>query len=121
VLQAVGEFGEAASRFRLAVESSPEWLAALQSLALLLATAPDAAVRNPSEAVNVAERAAKISHRRDAAALDVLGVAHGSAGDFDRALTVIDESLALNPPTPLAATIRAHQEMFKRGQVVPRR
>jgi tetratricopeptide (TPR) repeat protein len=121
VSQAVGEFGEAASRFRLAVESSPEWLTALQSLAMLLATAPDAAVRNPSEAVSLAERAAKISHRRDAGALDVLAVAHASAGDFDRALAVIDEALALNPPTPLAATIRAHQEMFKRGQLVPRR
>ena len=116
ISRALGDAREASVQFRRAVELNPDWVAAIANLASLLAASPDASVRNPSEAVQLAERAATLTLRRDANTLDVLAVAHGAAGDFDRALTVADEALALNPPAALAEMIRRHQEMFRKRE-----
>jgi len=89
---------------------------AISSLASVLAAAPDASFRNPSEALQLAERAVELTGRRDANTLDVLAVAHAAAGDFDRAKAVADEALALNPPLELAAIVRSHRELFVRRQ-----
>jgi tetratricopeptide (TPR) repeat protein len=114
--EAIGEFAEAATRFRLALQTSPDWVLALQRLANLLSTVPDSTMRRPAEAIRLAERAAQLTRRRDAAVLDTLGVAHASAGDFARAVGAANEALALNPPAALAATIRSHLEMFGKRQ-----
>ena len=106
VSRALGDFPEAIARFRRALELNPDWVTAMANLASLHAAAPDASVRNPVEAVRLAERAVTLTRRRDANTLDVLAVAHAAAGDFDRAIAVADEALALNPPAALAAMIR---------------
>ena len=51
---------------------------AVAGLAWLRATAPESAVRSPDEAVRLAERAAELTSRRDAGALDVLAAAYAS-------------------------------------------
>jgi hypothetical protein len=61
----------------------------------------------------VAEAAVEVTRRRDAATLDALAVAHAAAGNFERAVGLEEEALALNPPPELAATIREHQTLFK--------
>jgi tetratricopeptide (TPR) repeat protein len=118
VSRAIGDLPEAIARFRTAVQLNPEWVTAIASLASVLATAPDATVRNAQEAVQLAERAVTLMQRRDANTLDVLAVAHGAAGDFDRALAIADEALSLNPAPQLASIIRSHQEMFKKREQV---
>lgn len=114
--RAIGDLPEAVSRFRRALELNPNWVVALSSLASLFAAAPEPSVRNPAEATRLAERAVALTLRRDANTLDVLAVAFAASGDFDRALSIAVEALALNPPPPVAATIRAHQELFKARQ-----
>ena len=79
---------------------NPNWVTAISSLASLLAAAPDASIRRPEEAIRLADRAVVLTLRRDANTLDVLAVAHAAAGDFDRAVAIADEALALNPPAP---------------------
>jgi tetratricopeptide (TPR) repeat protein len=116
ISRAIGDLPEAIARFRRAVDLNPEWVTALSSLASVLAAAPDAAVRRPNEAVEFAERAARLTLRRDANTLDVLAVAHAAAGNFDRAVAIADEALALNPPAGLAAMIGSHRELFVRRQ-----
>ena len=113
VSRALRDFPEAVTRFRRALELNPDWVTALASLASVHAAAPDASVRNPTEAVRLAERAVMLTLRRDANTLDVLSVAYASAGEFDRAVVIADEALALDPPAPLAAIIRTHQELFR--------
>jgi tetratricopeptide (TPR) repeat protein len=122
VSRAIGDFPEAVARFRRALELNPNWVTAVSSLASLLAAAPAAAVRDPAEAVRLANRAVALTLRRDANTLDVLAVAQAAAGDFDRAVTIADEALALNPPPALAAMIRAHRELFtaQRPYISPR-
>jgi tetratricopeptide (TPR) repeat protein len=113
IARATGDFREAADRFRRAMDSNPDWVTAIASLASVLAATPDAAVRNPVEAVRLAERAAVLTSRRDANTLDVLAVALAAAGDFERALSVIDEALGMNPPAAIAALLRQHAALFK--------
>ena len=75
-----------------------------------------ASVRNPEEAVQLADRAVVLTLRRDANTLDVLAVAHAAAGDFDRAIAIADEALGLAPPAALASMIRSHRQLFARGE-----
>jgi len=114
--RAMGDYPEAVTRFRQAVQLQPDWVTAIASLASVLAAAPDATVRNPQEAITLAGSAVTLTSRQDGNTLDVLAVAHAAAGDFDQALAVIDEALALNPPPQLASMIRSHQELFKRRE-----
>jgi tetratricopeptide (TPR) repeat protein len=116
VSRALKDFPEAVVRFRRALELNPDWVTALASLASVYAAAPDASVRNPTEAVRLAERAVTLTLRRDANTLDVLAVAYAAAGDFDRAVAAANEALASNPPAALSDMIRAHQTVFKARQ-----
>ena len=122
VSRAVGDLGEAVARFRRVLALNPNWVTAVSSLASLLAAAPDAGVRNPAEAVRLAERAAALTFRRDANTLDVLAVAHAAAGDYERAVAIADEALRLNPPVAIAQMLRAHRELFasRRPYISPR-
>jgi tetratricopeptide (TPR) repeat protein len=116
VSRALGDFPEAVARFRRVLELNPNWVTAISSLASLLAAAPDASIRRPEEAIRLADRAIALTLRRDANTLDVLAVAYAAAGDFDRAVTIADEALGLNPPAALAEMIRAHRALFARRE-----
>lgn len=117
VSRATGDLREAVTRFRRALDVNPDWVTAMSSLASVLAAAPDASARNPAEAVRLAERAAALTFRRDVNTLDVLAIAHASNGNFDRAVEVADEALALNPPSALGDMIRSHRALFARREV----
>ena len=114
--RALGDLTEAIARFRRVLDLNPDWVTAISSLASLLAAAPDSSVRQPAEAVRLANRAVTLTMRRDANTLDILAVAHAAAGDFDRAVAVADEALALNPSAALGEMIRSHRAMFARRQ-----
>jgi tetratricopeptide (TPR) repeat protein len=116
ISRALGDFPEAVARFRRAMELKPNWVTAISSLASLLAAASDASVRNPEEAVRLADRAVALTLRRDANTLDMLAVAHAATGDFERATAVADEALRLNPPAQIASMIRAHRALFREGR-----
>jgi tetratricopeptide (TPR) repeat protein len=113
MLRARGDLAEAVERFREALRIKPDWLPAIASLAWLLATAPDAALRDPAQAIRFAERAADLTGRRDASALDVLAAAYASAGDFDRAAATCELALSLKPDAALASDIRARQALYR--------
>ena len=63
--------------------NSPE---ALQSLAWILATHPNASLRNGNEAVYLASRAQEITQSKSPEALDALAAALAEQGEFDRAV-----------------------------------
>jgi tetratricopeptide (TPR) repeat protein len=62
----------------------PEW--ALNSLAWLRATCPEAEIRNGKEAVELALRACELSEWKDWGIIDTLAAAYAEQGDFDRAI-----------------------------------
>jgi hypothetical protein len=64
----------------------------LNNLAWVLATCPDARVRNGAEAVGLAQRACRQAGPREPNYLATLAVAYAEAGDFDRALATIRQA-----------------------------
>ena len=81
-------------------------------LAMILAACPDAAQRDPTRAIALAERAVTATHGRDAVALDAAGVAYAALGQFDRALAAARAALRLVSDEPLAAAIRARETLY---------
>jgi Flp pilus assembly protein TadD len=102
-------------REALAVEP---WRAEIRTnLAWLLATSPDAAVRNGKEAVRLAEEALAAGKRQDAAALDVLAAAYAEARRFDEAVRTAEEALRLAAPeSALAREISQRLALYRRRQ-----
>jgi tetratricopeptide (TPR) repeat protein len=95
---------------RNAVRYNPDDVATSLSLAFLLATAADVGQRNPSEAVQIAQRLESVTNGADPRVLDVLGVALASAGrkseaqeKFEQAARAADAA----GQTELAERIRA--------------
>ena len=116
LLRARGELTAAGDEFRAALALKPDWIPAVASLAWLLATAPDVAIRDPAGAVRFAERAADLTERRDASALDILAAAYASAGRFDEAIAACDLALTLKPDVALERSIRARQALYRQGR-----
>jgi tetratricopeptide (TPR) repeat protein len=98
---------------RRAVQSAPDSVSAVAGQASLLATVPDASLRNAAEAVRLAEQAVALTVRSDASTLDVLAAAYAASGDFDRAVGTAQEALAVNPPPQLALAIGRRLELYR--------
>jgi tetratricopeptide (TPR) repeat protein len=75
------------------VDHAPDSPRMLDELAWLLATYPDSKSRDGTEAVQLAERACALTDRRIPALLDTLAAAYAEAGDFPRAISVVEEAL----------------------------
>jgi tetratricopeptide (TPR) repeat protein len=88
LLSAGGALAEARDEYRAALALRSDYPQALAGLAWILATAPDASLRNGDEAVTFAERAARATVRRDLSVLDALAAAYASVGRFDEAVAV---------------------------------
>jgi arylsulfatase A-like enzyme/tetratricopeptide (TPR) repeat protein len=100
-LRMTGDREGALRHFRAALEGRPDWSAPMGELAWILATHPQARIRNPAEAVKLGERAVELTGRRDPVVLDALAAAYAAAGAFDRAL---------------AEDIARRQTLYRRGQ-----
>jgi Flp pilus assembly protein TadD len=106
-----GQTGTAVARFRVALQLQPYNAEGLQQLAWLLATSPDVALRNGTEAVQLAERACTLTNAQDCRLRGVLDAAYGEAGRFADAITAVEQAkrLALaagDQPNAQAADLR---------------
>ena len=111
------QFGDAIGEFQRAVQLRPDWAPAVASLAWLLATAPDAADRNPTEATRLAARVVDLTERKDASALDVLAAAYAAGGQFDRAAALCQEAFALKPDGALETDIRERLQLYRNNSM----
>jgi Tfp pilus assembly protein PilF len=108
-LHQLGRDQQAIEQYRAALAARPEWAQAANELSWLLATTGDPALRDPAEALRLAERAAEASGRRDPAILDTLSVCQAAVGRTDNARETLAEALALAEAagnTALAADLR---------------
>ena len=94
-LRLMGERDQALAHFKAALSRRPDWAAPMSEIAWILATHTEARVRDPAQAVRLAERAAELTSRRDAVVLDTLAAAYAAAGDWDRATTTAETAVAL--------------------------
>lgn len=116
--------GEAVAAFRQAIALNADLASALSGLGWVLATSSDPAVRQPAEAVRLAERAADLTQRADAVILDTLAASHAASGDFDRAASAAraaHDLAAGGGMTALADEIRARLALYERRQAYVQR
>ena len=82
-------------KLRAALEADPNDVAALGRAAWMLATSPDATIRNGGEALGFAVRAVEISGGKDARLLDTLAAAYAEKGQFANAALTARRAQAL--------------------------
>jgi len=92
---ALGRRAQAAQHFALAVQGEPDKLFLLNRLGWLLATSPEDNVRDAARAVELGERAVRLTSRQDTLSLDTLAAAYAEAGRFDEAAATAREALEL--------------------------
>ena len=115
ILLSQGKFREAIDQIKRSIEIEPNNPDAKNSLAWILATCPDAGMRNPSEAIRLAQEACIATNYKQASKLDTLGAAFASAGRYSEAVETAEKALSLvdkNRPELLRA-IKEHLELYK--------
>ncbi len=110
------KFADSLSHLRLALADEPDRVSVLNLAASLLATCPDASIRNGTEAIALANRAQQLTAGQDAAILDTLSAAYAEAGHFAQAIETEQRAIALaeqQGKLPLASTLRAHLTRYR--------
>jgi len=117
LLQA-GRAAEAVKHYEAALAAMPNHPYLLNNLAWVLATSPDAAVRNGVRAVELAQQAQPASGGKDPAILGTLAAAYAEAGRYSDAVTTARRALDLaNTQTNAseAETLRARLKLYESG------
>jgi tetratricopeptide (TPR) repeat protein len=110
---------EAMQQFNEGIRLQPEALEAYVVMAWLLATHPDPQVRQPLQALSLANRAAALLSRPHPRILDAQAAAHAAADRFDLALPLAREARALADQigqTQLAARIGERIRLYQQRQ-----
>ncbi len=94
-LTALERFQRAATHYRRAVDRNADDAEARRRLAWLLATCPEASLRNGTEAVELARQADRLCGGRRPDVLDALAAAYAETGRFPEALATARRALAL--------------------------
>jgi protein O-mannosyl-transferase len=118
---AKGDLASAAGAFLQATRALPDDPFVLNRAAWLLASAPDAGVRNGSQALALARHAVDLTGRHDVTSLDTLAAAHAELGQFDAAIAAGAEALALARTTGQSAMIPELEQrlaLYRAGQPV---
>jgi tetratricopeptide (TPR) repeat protein len=90
-----GRVDEAIIQYQMALQTEPGNVKALNKLAWLLATSPQASVRNGDKAVVLAQRANQLTGGENPIVLHTLAAAYAEAGRFGDAISSAQKAIAL--------------------------
>ena len=90
-----GKLDEATTCFREAMKIKPDMVNALVGLARIMAIHPNSNMRDAAMAVELSERAAKLTNNQNAKVLDTLAVSYAAMGRFDEAVKTEEAALKL--------------------------
>jgi tetratricopeptide (TPR) repeat protein len=110
---------ETITHLRQAVAAGPNWLPAINDLAWILATNPDSQLRDPAEAIRLAERACELTNYQRPDLLNTLAAAYASSGKFAEAVTTAEKALQLaepQGPNELTENIRNCLRLYRAGK-----
>jgi len=88
-------FGEAITHFEKSLAIAPETMATLHNFAWLLASCPEKRFRNASRAIELADKADRLSGRKNPFYAHTLAAAYAETGRFSEAITVAERGLQL--------------------------
>jgi len=114
----LGRVSDALAHFQRAMEINPLNVEAQNNMVLVLATFPEARVRNGTKAVELAERADHLTGNSNASISATLAAAYAEAGQFPNAITTAKRALQLATDqgnTALADAIRAQIRLYQSG------
>jgi tetratricopeptide (TPR) repeat protein len=114
-LRRKGRFGEAIAHYEAALKISPQSTSALNNLAWLLATCPDASFRNGSRAVELAKKADSVAARSSPVYLRTLAAAYAETGQFAEAIANARSALELVPNGSLTAALHHELQLYESG------
>jgi tetratricopeptide (TPR) repeat protein len=112
------DFDGAIAELKTAIEMKPNWPVALNSLAWILATQPNARLRNGPEAVRLAEQAVALTGSKDAGMLDTLAATYAEAGQFPNAIKAAESAIDIaknSNQTNLVTEISGRLQLYKAG------
>jgi tetratricopeptide (TPR) repeat protein len=124
-----GRIAEAVTHYEAALAALPDNPFLLNNLAWVLATCPDASVRNGKKAVELARKAVSLPGGNSPALMGTLAAAYAETGDYDAAKRTAGEAIALaeaQKNAAQAATLRARLRgyeagaPFRDGELAPR-
>jgi len=114
-----GDFAGAIARYRRALELDPRLVEALNNLAWLLATCPEASLRSGPEAVRLAEAACQLTEYHRTILVGTLAAAYAEAGRSSEAVATAQRACELAgifEEEALAVKNRELLELYRAGQ-----
>ncbi len=117
-LALAGRPDEALAEFREAIRLEPRASAPMAMAAMVLATNPNVAARNSSEAIRLARRAAELTEGRDSGVLEILAASYAAGGRFEEAVAAERNALDLvsaKGDPQLVAEMEAALDLYRRG------
>ena len=104
-----GRVDEAIAHYQKALQIKPDFPEVLNNLAWLLATCPDAHIRDGVQAVKYAGRACELTHYGVTILVGTLAAAYAEAGRYDDAIAAAQKACAL-------ASAAGEQELLEKNQ-----
>ncbi|MGP8200596.1 MAG: tetratricopeptide repeat protein [Limisphaerales bacterium] len=117
-LRRKGRGDEAIQQYQKALQINPDNLEAQNNLAWLLATSPQAALRNGEQAVQLAQRAAKLTGGNNPVILGTLAAAFAEAGRYSEAVETAQRALRMagaQTNTHLAGQLQREMKLYQSG------
>lgn len=117
VLIRAGDVDTAIDQYRQVLLEEPSSREALNNLAWVLATHPQATIRKPSDAIELAQKLCRISEPTPAEYLDRLAVAYAAERRFEEAIAIIELGLEQMPDTEseLREKMMLRLDLFRHG------
>ena len=115
------EIQEAIDCWQKALEIKPDQLLVLNNLAWLLATTPDASLRNGAKAVTLAKQAGQLAGDANPMALHTLAAAYAEEGSYSLAAVTARRGLGLaleQKNNALAASLQKEIQLYEAGKPV---
>jgi len=114
-LVSLGRFQEAATHYKQALRLKPDYVEARNNYAWLLATCPDAQVRDGQQALHLADDVSKVTKHSTATVLDTLAAAHAEVGNFEEAVQWQEKAVQLAPDRQ-QDVLRQRLELYRSGK-----
>jgi len=119
ILQQKGLAREAISNYTAAIKLQPGWVEALDKLAFLLATCPDASDRDPARAIALANNANELTDRESPSLLRTLAISYAAEGQFTNAAATAElgwKQARLETTNSLASELQSDLENYRAGK-----
>jgi len=118
VLQQEGKMREAVAHYQKALEARPDFAAACNSLAWVLATSPEAAIRSGARAIELAEAGQRLSGGSNPMSVATLAAAYAEAARYPEAVETAKRALRLataQTKTALVNRLQAQIALYQTG------